>query len=76
MARPIWFVKLLKKAFPGVSNIAKLTRIPILGKIFDLLLFDGDQIIYLTQDKIIQINQEVDSPKDLVLPSRVLKYFI
>ena len=76
MARPIWFVKLLKKAFPGVKNIAKLTRIPILGKIFDLLLFKGDEIIYLLQDKAIQVNQEVESPTDLVLPSQVLKYFI
>ena len=69
-------MKLLKKAFPGVKNIAKLTRIPILGKIFDLLLFEGDKIIYLLQDKAIQVNQEVESPTDLVLPSQVLKYFI
>jgi ferredoxin len=76
MARPLWFVKLLKKVFPGVKNIAKLTRIPILGKIFDLLLFEGDEIIYLTKDSVIQINQEVPSPEDLVLPSQVLEYFI
>jgi ferredoxin len=76
MARPLWFVKLLKKVFPGVKNIAKLTRIPILGKIFDLLLFKGDEIIYLTKDSVIQINQEVPSPEDLVLPSQVLEYFI
>ena len=71
MARPLWFVKLLKKAFPGVKNIAKLTRIPFLGKILDLLLFEGDEIIYLTQDSVIQINQELRSPEDLVLPSEV-----
>jgi ferredoxin len=76
MARPLWFVKLLKKAFPSVKNIAKLTRIPILGKIFDLLLFEGDEIIYLTQDSVIQINKVISSPEDLVLPSQVLKYFI
>jgi ferredoxin len=76
MARPLWFVKLLKKTFPGVKNIAKLTRIPFLGKIFDLLLFEGDEIIYLTQDRVIQINQEVLNPEDLVLPSQILEYFI
>jgi ferredoxin len=69
-------VKLLKKVFPGVKNIAKLTRIPILAKIFNLLLFKGDEIIYLTKDSVIQINQEVQTPEDLVLPSQVLEYFI
>jgi ferredoxin len=76
MARPLWFVKLLEKTFPNVELIAKLTRIPLLGKIFDLLLFKGDEIVYLTQDKVITLNQEVENAEDMVLPSEVLEYFI
>ena len=76
MARPLWFVKLLKKTFPNIKLIAKMTRIPILGKVFDMLLFEGDDIIYLTKDKIIAINKEVEKQPEMVLPSKVLEHFI
>lgn len=76
MARPLWFVNLLEKTFPNIKVIAKLTRIPLFGKVIDNLLFKGDDIIYLTQDKIITINIEVKKQDDTVLPSSVLKYFI
>lgn len=76
MARPLWFVKLLKKAFPNVKFIAKLTRFPIIGKIFDFLLFKEDEIIYLPLDKVIPIDKEINKGADMVLPSKVLEYFI
>ena len=76
MARPLWFVKLLKKTFPNVKIIAKLTNFPILGKIFDYLLFRGDDIIYLPQDKVIDINIPLGEYNEYVLPSQVLEYFI
>lgn len=76
MARPLWFVNLLEKTFPNVKLIAKMTRIPIIGRIFDFLLFEGDDIIYLPQDKVIPINIEVEKENDLVLPSQVIEYFI
>jgi Pyruvate/2-oxoacid:ferredoxin oxidoreductase delta subunit len=72
----MWFVKLLMKAFPNIKVIAKLTRVPLLGKIMDKLLFDGDDIIYLAKDKVIAVNSEVDEQIDAVLPSQVLEYFI
>ena len=76
MARPLWFVELLKKTFPNIRFIAKLTRIPILGKFFDLAMFEGDDIIYLTKDNVIQVNRELNKEDDMVLPSQVLEYFI
>jgi len=76
MARPLWFVNLLEKTFPNIKLIAKLTRFPILGKVFDLLLFEGDDIIYLTKDKVISINKEVEKQAEMVLPSKVLEHFI
>jgi len=74
--RPLWYVELLKKTFPNIKFIAKLTRIPVLGKIFDLAMFEGDEIIYLTQDNVIQVNKEINKEDDMVLPSQVLEYFI
>jgi ferredoxin len=76
MTRPLWFVNLLKKTFPNVKIIAKLTRVPLLGRLFYILLFKGDNITYLTQDKIIPINQEVNKSEEIVLPSQVINYFI
>ena len=73
MARPLWFVKLLKKTFPNIKIIAKLTNLPILGKIFDYLLFRGDNIIYLPQDKVIDINIPLGEYNEYVLPSQVLE---
>lgn len=80
MARPLWFVELLKKTFPNVSIIAKMTRVPIIGRIIDKMLFEGDDIIYLPKDnviqKTIQINQSLDKPIDTALPSAVVHHFI
>jgi ferredoxin len=76
MARPLWFVKLLKKAFPNVKFIAKLTNLPIFGKVFDHLLFRGDDIIFLPQDKVIQIDKSMGEYSEFILPSQVLEYFI
>lgn len=76
MARPLWFVKLLKKAFPNIKLVAKLTNLPILGTFFDLLLFRGDDIIYLPQDKVININKSIGEYQEFVLPSQILEYFI
>lgn len=76
MARPLWYVELLKKTFPNIKFIAKLTRVPILRKIFDMAMFEGDDIIYLTQDNVIQVNKELNKEDDMVLPSQVLEYFI
>ena len=76
MARPLWFVQLLKKSFPSIKFLAKLTRLPLLGKIFDFLLFEGDDIFYLPQDKVIFINKTVHIHDEYVIPSQILEHFI
>jgi ferredoxin len=76
LARPLWYVKLIKKTFPNVKFIAKLTNFPLLGRVFDKLLFEGDDIIYLLQDKVIKVDRIVGEYDEYVLPSRVLEYFI
>jgi ferredoxin len=80
MARPLWFVNLLKKAYPGRFHAAKLTRLPIIGRIVDHALFKGDDVIYLPRDNVvrtvIQVDQPVESAEDVVLPSQVVEHFI
>jgi ferredoxin len=80
MARPLWFVQLLKKTFPNVRMIAKATKIPIIGRIVDYMLFQGDDIIYLPKDsvakKVIPINQAGAQPDETVLPSQIVHHFI
>ncbi|MBD3196694.1 MAG: 4Fe-4S ferredoxin [Candidatus Lokiarchaeota archaeon] len=76
MPRPLWFVHLLKKSFPNVNFIAKLTKLPLLGKLIEIMLFQGDDIIYLPKDGVIEINQPVNKQNNLVLPSKILEYFI
>jgi NAD-dependent dihydropyrimidine dehydrogenase PreA subunit len=76
MSRPIWFVKLLQRFFPQRFTLARLTRVPVITTIVDRLLFDGDDILYLPQDRVIPVNQAVDNPGEMVLPSRVVEHFI
>ena len=74
--KPLWFVHVLETTFPNIKFIAKLTRVPIIGKIIDSLLFEGDDIVYLTQDKVVPVNKEVKTRGETVLPSQVLEHFI
>jgi ferredoxin len=76
MARPLWFVELLKQGFPGRFLIARLTKVPIIGSAIDRWLFEGDDIIYLPKDQLIRVNKPVDVPEQMVLPSQVVEYFI
>ncbi len=76
MARPMWFVHLIKKSFPGRFMAARATKLPLLGRLVDHLLFEGDDIIYLPRDHTIQINEPIEMPVEVVLPSQVVAYFI
>lgn len=76
MARPMWFVNVLKKLFPSRYTLARLTRIPGVGNELDYGLFNGDEIIYLPKDNSIQINAPIERPGDIVLPSQAVDHFI
>ena len=73
--RPVRFVKILKKMFPHGKKLGTLTKIPIVGRFFDKLV-EGDELIYLTSDKVIPVNQEVEKLDDMILPSKIVEHFI
>jgi hypothetical protein len=69
MSRPLWFVQFIKRAFPRRFLAARATKVPIIGRILDHWLFEGDDLIYLPKDQVIEINQSLDMPGEVVLPS-------
>lgn len=80
MARPLWLISLIKRAYPGRFRAARLTRLPIVGRIIDYGLFEGDDIIYLPLDAVIpttiQVDQPIENPGAMALPSQVVEHFI
>jgi ferredoxin len=76
MSRPRWFVSLLKLAFPGRFLAAKATAMPVLRNVIDHMLFEGDDLLYLPRDRVIQINQPVGLSAEMVLPAQVVEHFI
>lgn len=76
MSSPLWFVKLLKKTFPQRFAMAKLTRMPVIGGLLDRWLFGGDDLLYLPKDRVLAVEEEVDTGESMLLPSRVVDHFI
>lgn len=76
MSRPLWFVELLRKAFPGRFLLARSTRAPIFGAMIDNWLFEGDDMMYLPKSRAIQINRPIDMQEEVVLPAQIVDHFI
>ena len=76
MSRPVWFVNLLKRAYPSRRPIARLTKLPLIGDLVDHLIFRGDEMYVLPKDKTIQINAPIDPPESTVIPSQLVEHFI
>jgi len=82
MSRPLWLVSLLKVAFPSRALMARATRVPVLGSVIDRWLFEGDHLFYLPKDDalrigaVVQIDEAVDLPGEMVVPSQVVEHFI
>lgn len=78
MARPMWFIGLLMRMFPKRGGIARMTRYPIAGRLLDRALFNGDDIIYLAKDQVVEVElrRSFGSLEHTILPSQVVEHFI
>ncbi|MHA2245803.1 MAG: DUF362 domain-containing protein [Candidatus Hodarchaeales archaeon] len=78
MPRSRLFIWLLKKGFPLRTLFARFTKIPLVGRIMDYMLFHDDDIIYIPKDEVstIKIGKEIERHGEMVVPSKVLEYFI
>ena len=76
MGRPVWFVNLIKRTFPSRFRLAELTKVPVIGRLIDYGLFEGDDLIYLPRDNVvqnvIQVGQPIEGAGSIVLPSQVV----
>jgi ferredoxin len=76
VSRPRWFVQMIKLAFPSRFLAARATKLPVLGSLMDRWFFEGDRLIYLPKDQVIQIDESIELPGEMVLPSQVVEHFI
>jgi Pyruvate/2-oxoacid:ferredoxin oxidoreductase delta subunit len=76
MSRPLWLVHLLKRIYPTRYLVARATRGPVLGPVLSRWLFDGDQMVYLPRNQVLQVHHPIDLPENVVLPSQVVDHFI
>jgi len=77
--------RLIKKSFHQRFFMAKMTRVPILGRAMEFAFFEDDDIIILPKDEIaiktIRSIRTIDvdlsaQPSNIVLPSQVIEHFI
>ena len=76
MSRPTWVAQLIKVAFPGRFLAARATKMPGVGSLADRALFDGDHLICLPQDNVISINEPIETPGEMALPSQIVEHFV
>ncbi len=69
-------IKLIDKFFPKRFRLADLTNYPLIGRLVDKLLFEEDNMIYLTKDSVIEMDKSIEMPDNYVLPSKIVDYFI
>ena len=72
------YTRLIEKFFPYRFKIAKLTKIPLVKKIFKKMLFETNDLTYIPHDEIIEIelNEKIDSFENIVVPSKIVEHFI
>jgi ferredoxin len=76
VSRPLWFVALLKAGFPGRFTLAQLTRLPLVGDLVDRWLFWGDDLMVLPRDRVVAVNQPIETGGEMALPSQVVAHFV
>ena len=84
MSRPLWFLKLIRKAYSTRFFFARLSHLPPWGALADRVLFYGDRLFMLPRDpaphrgetRRVEVGEAVEEPQGTVLPSRVVEHFI
>lgn len=72
------FVRLLERFFPHRFKIAKLTHISAFRWIINKMVFDKNNLTYLTKDNVVEINinKDIEPLENIVVPSKIVEYFI
>jgi ferredoxin len=72
----MWVVKLIKTAFPFQIDIARLTKVPLVGGLIEHMMFEDDDIMLLPRETVVSVGEAVPAGEDIVVPSKVIEHFI
>jgi ferredoxin len=72
----MWFVRMLRVAFPYRKGYAVATRVPLIGGVVEKMLFEGDDLIALPIEKVISVGEDIRDPGAVVAPSEVVRHFV
>lgn len=75
--------KVIKGGFKHRFMMARMTRIPALGRAMEYIFFDKDEMIYLPKDSVVRssatrtvsIEREIEQT-NMVMPSEVIEHFL
>lgn len=73
--RSVTFTNILKRAYRHADFLAKVARVSFIRKWIDNIA-KNDELVQLTRDNAILVNQEVEKPDDMILPSKIVEHFI
>jgi ferredoxin len=76
VSRPMWIVSIIRAGVPYRRQLARLTRVPWLGRAIERMLFEGDDLMILPREPVIAVGEEVVAGDDVVLPAQVVEHFI
>jgi ferredoxin len=77
MKTPLWFITLIRKAFPARFFLSRMTKkFTLFGKFIDHLLFRNDHITYLPNPRTIQLHANVEKPEQIIMPTSAIEHFV
>ncbi|MEW5734744.1 MAG: 4Fe-4S binding protein [Thermodesulfobacteriota bacterium] len=76
MARPDFVIGLIKKVFVRDMKKASVTRLPLVGRVVESLLFEGDHLICLPNDRVVEVNRDLDGKEQMALPSALAEHYV
>ncbi len=76
MSRPNWLLSFIKLTFPRNPKHGWVTRLPGLGRWIEKQFFDGDHLITLPRNTVVEVNRLLEEQEHVVLPTDLMDYFI
>ena len=77
IVKKMWWALKLPERFPILAKIAeRMKTLPVLWNIIELTPIKHDYVITLPKDKVIELNESIKAPHDIVLPSQIVEYFV
>ncbi|MDI9644277.1 MAG: 4Fe-4S binding protein [Candidatus Verstraetearchaeota archaeon] len=62
------------RLFPKRFTIARMSRIPLVGRVIDWALFKDDRLLFIP--KTVELDVRLGEPESMVLPYRVAEHFV